>query len=183
MRVASLNACCCTNGFPSVSSLVSSSAIHQAVLQVWRFFHGNWKRERQQSEGNQWNQWYGKHSKQCTLFHLKKRLGTPCLNLLIFTHFLLFSEVCVEFGLRHNFTRMQGEQIREAILKIKSYRRPVVLLFFSFLSFRQCALEVLVHVKVNKLQLPQKTLLLKCLKRLFSSRAFGSAAFGRQTFA
>lgn len=78
---------------------------------------------------------------------------------------------------------MQGEQIREAILKIKSYRRPVVLLFFSFLSFRQCALEVLVHVKVNKLQLPQKTLLLKCLKRLFSSRAFGSAAFGRQTFA
>lgn len=50
----------------------------------------------------------------------KKRLGTPCFNLLIFTHLLLFSEVCVEFGLRHNFTRMQGKQIREAILKIKS---------------------------------------------------------------
>lgn len=41
-------------------------------------------------------------------------------NSLIFTHLLLFSEVCVEFGLRHNFTRMQGKQIREAILKIKS---------------------------------------------------------------
>lgn len=50
----------------------------------------------------------------------KKRLGTPCFNLLIFTNLLLFSEVCVEFGLQYNFTRMQGEQIREAILKIKS---------------------------------------------------------------
>lgn len=33
MRVAVLNACCCTNSFLSVCSLVSVAPIHQAVLE------------------------------------------------------------------------------------------------------------------------------------------------------